>query len=78
MQIFLMLPDSSFVDMNDREFMYRVCAVSLCCPLQSGGIGIQILYSDFENNLYDEDEGDDSTTVVTPLKTIVKGQRQYL
>jgi phage shock protein PspC (stress-responsive transcriptional regulator) len=67
-------PDSSFTDMNDREFMYRVCAVSLL-PAPIWRDWDSDSYSDFENNLYDEDEGDDSTTVVTPLKTIVKADR---
>ena len=62
--------DSSFVDMNDSEFLHRVCAVSLL-PAPNW----RNWDSDFENNLYDEDEGDDSTTIVTPLKTIVKADR---
>ena len=62
--------DSSFVDMNDSEFLHRVCAVSLL-PAPNW----RNWDSDFENNLYDEDEGDDSTTIATPLKTIVKADR---
>ncbi|HNY05264.1 MAG TPA: PspC domain-containing protein [Candidatus Egerieousia sp.] len=62
-------PDSSFVDLEGRDFAAEV---------SRGGVLLHGIFNwnsdvdDFENNLYDDDECNDSTTIITPLKTVVK------